>query len=111
MKNYIYLACMVLVCTTSFAAEPKTITSKVDAVTVYYDRALVTRSGNISLQTGVQSVVFSGLPPGVLDNTIRVSGESAGAAILDMQVENATTTPPPPDSVEQKSPKTDFLTQ
>ncbi len=96
---------MVFASTTSYAVEPKTITSKVDAVTVYYDRALVTRSGNISLQTGMQSVVFGGLPAGVLDNTIRVSGESAGAAILDMQVENATTTPPPTDSVEQKRVK------
>lgn len=105
MKNYIYFTCLVLISTVSFAAEPKSVTSKVDAVTVYYDRALVTRSGSVSLPTGVQSVVFSGLPAGVLDNTIRVSGESAGAAILDMQVENATTTPPPPDSIEQKRVK------
>ena len=62
MKKYIYFACMVFASTTSYAVEPKTITSKVDAVTVYYDRALVTRSGNISLQTGMQSVVFGGLP-------------------------------------------------
>lgn len=100
MKKYIYFLC--LVSSTAYAAEPKPLLSKVDAVTVYYDRALVTRSGKISLSPGTQSVVFSGLPTGILDNTIRVSGESAGAAILDMQIENATTTPPPPDSVEQR---------
>ena len=63
--------------------------SSVASVTVYNDRAAVTRVGHASLQPGNYLLVFNNLPAGILDQSVRVSGEAAGARILDVHVETA----------------------
>lgn len=70
-------------------AETKPISSTVSAVTVYTDRAAVTRMGQISLQTGNYVLAFNNLPVNILDQSVRVSGEAIGAKILDVRIETA----------------------
>lgn len=100
MKRIFGVMMSLVAVTCVFAAEPKPISSKIDAVTVYQDRALVSRTGRISLPVGVYTVAFEGLPYGLDDNSVRVSGEAVGAAILDIQVKTTTSVPPLPDSVQ-----------
>ncbi|MFN8358366.1 MAG: mucoidy inhibitor MuiA family protein [Candidatus Kapaibacterium sp.] len=100
MKRIFGVMMSLVAVTCVFAAEPKPISSKIDAVTVYQDRALVSRTGRISLPVGVYTVAFEGLPYGLDDNSVRVSGEAVGAAILDIQVKATTSVPPLPDSVQ-----------
>ncbi|MGA7160871.1 MAG: mucoidy inhibitor MuiA family protein [Bacteroidota bacterium] len=69
-----------------FSAEPVALPSTVTSVTVYSDRAAVTRMGQVSLQTGNYLLSFDNLPANILDQSIRVSGEAAGAKIVDVHV-------------------------
>ncbi len=67
--------------TTAFAADNKTNTSSsVSAVTVYLDRALVTRTISQRLTKGEHTLVFDNLPESIDQNSIQANGE--GDAIL-----------------------------
>ena len=64
------------------------VNSRVVSATVFSDRALVTREGSVTLSRGTHKFVFSNLTPGLVDESVRVSGKStAGLKILDVQVE------------------------
>jgi uncharacterized protein (TIGR02231 family) len=64
-----------------------TADQKITAVTVYPDRALVTRSGSVTLDTGVQTVVFDNLPATLEEDSVRVKGSGAGRLkILGVEV-------------------------
>ena len=71
------------------SAGPVVLPSAVASVTVYGDRAAVTRVGQTSLQPGDYLLVFNNLPATIIDQSVRVSGEAAGAKILDVHVETA----------------------
>ncbi len=59
-------------------AEPVTVTSRVDAVTVFPSGAEVVRIGKARIGPQTEAVVFSDLPPEALPGSIRVDGKSAG---------------------------------
>jgi hypothetical protein len=68
----------------SFAAE-----SKIQSVTVFADRAEVTRRMELTLEPGAQRVSFEGLPASLFDDSAKVSGEGqAQASLLGIRVEN-----------------------
>jgi uncharacterized protein (TIGR02231 family) len=71
------------------SAESVVLPSAVASVTVYNDRAAVTRVGQVSLQPGNYLLVFNNLPASIVDQSVHVSGEAAGAKILDVHVETA----------------------
>ncbi len=54
--------------------------TKITAITVFPDRARVTRAGNTNLATGEQTVTVANLPSGLDESSVRVSG--AGNARL-----------------------------
>ncbi len=59
--------------------------SKITAVTVYTDRAVVGRTAIVDLPAGTTEVVFARLPATLLDRSLQVSGKGAAAAtILDV---------------------------
>src|SRR5450759_2275831 len=89
MNLKIYCALTGIVAASAFCAEVKIVPSSVTAVTVYTDRAAVTRMGHISLQSGNYLLSFNNLPVNILDQSVRVSGEAVGAKILDVRVETA----------------------
>ncbi len=70
-----------LVCpAVSAPSEPLTLPSSITEVTVYADRAEVTRVAKKSLSVGEQVVAFKDLPPQIDQNSIQVNG--TGPAIL-----------------------------
>jgi uncharacterized protein (TIGR02231 family) len=66
------------------------VESKVQAVTVYADRALITRGASLEFkEAGVVEAEFSSLPLSLLRDSIQASGKgTAGVSILDVQVAN-----------------------
>lgn len=54
------------------------IESEIKEVTVYTDRAQVTRSGAVELPAGVSTVAFPLLPPGLRDESVRVRAHGPG---------------------------------
>jgi hypothetical protein len=57
-----------------YAAEID-VNTKVDAVTVYHSGALVTRTGTVSLQPGVNELVFKNLSSKIILNSLKVSNK------------------------------------
>jgi len=67
------------------SAEPAETKSAISAVTVYLDRALVTRTAAVRAAAGRTELVLAGLPAELADGSIRVS--AAGATVRGVRVE------------------------
>ncbi|AOS44167.1 hypothetical protein Verru16b_01228 [Lacunisphaera limnophila] len=69
-------------------ASPETgraVDSRISAVTVYQDRAVVTRTATAQLTPGTVELVFSNLPQALNEQSLQVSGTgTAQATILDV---------------------------
>ena len=65
----------------AFAADVQT-DSRITAVTVYADRAAVTRTASVELPTGASTVVLTGLPESLLPDSLRAEGETQGDVVL-----------------------------
>lgn len=64
--------------------------ARISAVTVYPDRAMTTRSANLTLKPGSYLVAFEGLPTLLQDDSVRVAGKgSAGVTIVGMEVQRS----------------------
>lgn len=78
---------------TAFAlhAAPLPANSRIAAVTVYADRAVVTRNATLDLAaTGTVEVMFEKLPAALLDQSLQVSGRgTAQVTILDVAARTA----------------------
>ncbi len=64
------------------------VSSRVSAVTVYRDRAMITREAKLTLKPGEHSIVFSGLPANLDKNSLQVgSSEDAvlGACMFETE--------------------------
>jgi uncharacterized protein (TIGR02231 family) len=71
------------------AAPPdgQPVTSKITEVTVYADRARVTRTGTVNLPAGTERLAFQKLPGWIDEGSVRVSVTPATAGeLLDVQV-------------------------
>jgi hypothetical protein len=67
------------------SAAPAPVDSTITAVTVYTDRAVVTRSASVELVGGVTELVFANLPQALNEQSLQVSGKgTAQATILDV---------------------------
>ncbi len=61
------------------------VDSTISAVTVYTDRAVVTRTATVELGGGQSELIFANLPESLLDQSVQVSGRgTAQATILDV---------------------------
>jgi uncharacterized protein (TIGR02231 family) len=56
--------------------------SKITAVTVYTDRATVTRQAVIELPAGASTLVFNDLPANLFPDSLRTEGSTAGDVVL-----------------------------
>jgi uncharacterized protein (TIGR02231 family) len=69
------------------ASEPVVADSKITDVTVYADRAQVTRTAEVSLSAGETRVSFDSLPVDLFDDSVRASGKGAApVSIQDVEV-------------------------
>ncbi len=86
--NKLVFAVAVLV-TASFrlSAAGQPVQPKVTAVTVYSDRALITRTAEVGLSPGINTIELGGLPAAFIDRSLRVSGEAeSDVKILDVRI-------------------------
>lgn len=60
------------------AAEPVTVTSRIEAVTVFPSGAEVVRMGRVRIAGDTEAVVFTDLPGEAIAGSIRVDGKAAG---------------------------------
>lgn len=68
-------------------AKAVTMTSAIEAVTVYRDRALVKRVSRSNYQPGIYNFKIVNLPLTLMDESVRVSGSGTAAAkILDIKI-------------------------
>ncbi|MDE3057820.1 MAG: DUF4140 domain-containing protein, partial [Bacteroidota bacterium] len=63
----------------------KSIVSTVTSVTVYSDRAAITRVGQAEVPAGTYFLSFNNLPVSLFDNSVRVSGHASSALIRDVR--------------------------
>ena len=85
MKLPRLLTLLALLPVAAFAAP---VPSTISAVTVYLDRAVVTRSGSADLTGGLTELVFEKLPAALNEQSLQVSGKgTAQATILDVRVQ------------------------
>lgn len=71
----------------AFAVEepaPRAVPSAIQAVTVYLDRALVSRTAALTLAPGLHRIVFQGLPSEIEDASLRLK-ISGGARLESLQ--------------------------
>lgn len=82
MKRLLFfLSVIILIPLQAIAAQPEiTAESKITAVTVYPDRAMVTRKASVKLGKGDYRVVFPDLPGEALEDSIRVGGQGTAKA-------------------------------
>jgi len=83
MKRIILAITIVFIFTISgaFAAE-KTLKSEITSVTVYPDRALVTRVGTTNLASGMHKLIIEDLPGGMDDQSLRGWGKGTARVKL-----------------------------
>lgn len=68
-------------------AASAALSSSIGAVTVYQDRAVVTRAANSELAAGEHELVLENLPASLQENSLQVSAKSTGqATLLDVKV-------------------------
>src|SRR3954453_3868956 len=77
-----------LIAADSTNQDATTVGSKITDVTLYADRARITRTANLTLGSGVTHLAFPKLPGWIDEGSLRVSLTPATAAeLLDVQVE------------------------
>jgi uncharacterized protein (TIGR02231 family) len=69
------------------AAPELAAKSRITAVTVFPDRAMITREADLALTSSVKTVVFKGLPASIIPSSFRVAGRGTAAVkILSIDV-------------------------
>ena len=66
-----------------YGQEPIPVSSSVRAVTVYPDRARVTRTGTVTLPEGASVLQFVGLPEGLEEDSVVVHAQSDAALTIE----------------------------
>ncbi|MEW6732209.1 MAG: mucoidy inhibitor MuiA family protein [Acidobacteriota bacterium] len=64
----------------------QTLNAPIYAITVYTDRARVTRRGSVRLSLGEHTVVLTSLPTTIEEDSVRASGQGANVKILGVEV-------------------------
>ena len=98
--------CCVVVLASVFALAGENaaqeVDSKITAVTVYSDRALVTRTATLTVKAGEYDFVFAGLPRWLDDDSLRASGAgSASARLLGIESKVVYTKETPEERVQK----------
>ena len=86
---------------TSLQAETFSPESRVSAVTVHPNLAIVTREAEVKLTPGEHEIVFSPLPESLDENSLQVEGAGSKAIILDVQTRRKMMGEAPRDKVRE----------
>jgi uncharacterized protein (TIGR02231 family) len=72
MKKTIILFMYSFFCIAAFAGSEKNVGSRINNVVVYFDKAMVSRTADVTMNAGVTTLVFEGISPQVIDKTMQV---------------------------------------
>jgi uncharacterized protein (TIGR02231 family) len=75
MKKYMLLIPFLIVASTVFAQQEKSVESKISLVTVFLNKAEVTREIKTRIQEGTTNLIISGLTAQLDPNSVQVSGK------------------------------------
>jgi uncharacterized protein (TIGR02231 family) len=82
-----FLTILLLAFSAGLSAAP--VDSRITSVTVYSDRAIVTRTATNELIAGEHTLTFENLPAALVDQSLQASGFGVpGATILDVSAQN-----------------------
>ena len=85
-SRFLFLTTFLLIFSAGLSGAP--VDSRITAVTVYGDRAIVTRTSASELTAGEHALVFENLPNALVDQSLQASGRGiAGATILDVSAQ------------------------
>ncbi len=111
MKKLIFLFVIILPSFILCKDETK-VDSKVVEATIFKNRALITREGEINLPKGKSEIVFSNLPVDLQNESVRVSAEGNGVVkILDVKVEQRFTTEVQQEDIKVLERRVDSINQ
>ena len=106
MKKYFLL----LILSSISLAQVKPVESKVIEATVFKDRAMVTRSADVILQKGENTILFSDLTTDIKDESVRISANgNSEIKILDVKVERRFTAEIREEKINELQKKIDEL--
>jgi uncharacterized protein (TIGR02231 family) len=85
LLSSVFCAVLPLAAAPAGTESGRNVESHISAVTVYQDRAVVTRTATVDLATGTAELVFANLPQTLNEQSLQVSGKgTAAATILDV---------------------------
>ncbi len=88
----------------------RTVETSIQRVVAYEDRAMVERAGKAEVKAGSSELVIGGLPPMLVDDSVRVKGEAAGkVTITGTEVRQSYLADPRRKEVEALEKKIDGL--
>jgi uncharacterized protein (TIGR02231 family) len=76
MKKPALILSFILTVSLAFAGIEKNVNSKITDVIVYFDKALITRNADVTINTGITTLVFYNVSAQVVENTLQA--RSAG---------------------------------
>ncbi len=79
---FIIMACLTFLIPKDIFAAELTANSKITGVTVYQDRALVTRYAEVNLEKGDNAIVFENLPSGLMEESLRAQGKATSVVTI-----------------------------
>ncbi len=87
VRHLLYIVLISIAASEAKADEIKTA-STIKGVTVYNDQALVTRTATVTIPAGIHTIIFTGLPDIMIDQSLKVSEVSDyEAKISDIKIE------------------------
>lgn len=87
MKTLFPLPVLLTVLPLFLQAAPLEVSSRISAVTVYADRARITRGAEIEVPAGESTLRFGGLPEGLDESSVQAGGSSSGGlTILGLEI-------------------------
>ena len=102
MRSIILAAVSLTALSAAARAAEFSLESKIDAVTVFPDAAMVTRLGKISIPAGSHTLVLQGLPPEADPSSIRIEASADTALLIGSAETRAAPASMQPDTAMQK---------
>lgn len=102
MKKCLFFSALLIFSLATWCDEI-TAKSRINSVEIFSDRAVVERTATVELPPGTQTIVFEGLPPSIIENTIKVSGKgTASVEIMGTEIEDQELDNPRMKELDQK---------
>ena len=88
LARYLFSLIVIVLAVSQVKGDEIKTASTIKAVTVYNDQALITRTATVKMLSGDHTIIFTGLPDVMVDQSLKVSGTSdEETKISDIKIE------------------------